>query len=214
MGNLLDYENPVLSFLSKLADLIILNLLTILGCIPLVTIGASLTAAHYAALKLYRKEDYVARNFWKSFKENWKQSTVIWLVFITYVIAAYLAFITLSTGNGGTAFVMQGCLLAAFVMSLWIMLWALPLQSKFINPVRKTIKTAFLMAFKHIFRTLIMFAVCLLPAMLSIQWYTLLLLFGFSFPIYLCAVIYNKVFEKMEKRVLEEMEGISNDCIS
>lgn len=206
MGRLLDYENPILSFLSKLADLIVLNLLTILCCIPIVTIGASITAAHYTALKMHRNESYVWKNFWKSFKENFKQSTIIWLMFLLFFVVEYLAFITLSNGSTESAMTMQGCILATSIFGVCFMLWAFPLQSKFENRIGKTLYNAFIMTFKHIFRTILMLIVSALPFLLNINWFMVLLLFGFSVPIYLCAVIYNKAFEKMEKVVLESLE--------
>lgn len=210
MGRLLDYENPILSFLSRLADLIILNLLTILCCIPIVTIGASITAAHYTALKMHRGESYVWKNFWKSFKENIKQSTIIWLIFVVFFVIEYLAYITLSNGSGESAMTMQGCILATGVFGICFMLWVFPLQSKFVNKIGKTFYNAFVMTFKHVFRTVLMLAVSVFPFLLNINWFTVLLLFGFSVPIYLCAVIYNKVFKKMEELVLDNIGQHNN----
>ena len=51
MGKLFNIDSPVMRFLGKVADLMILNLVTLLCCIPVVTIGASLTAMHYVLLK-------------------------------------------------------------------------------------------------------------------------------------------------------------------
>ena len=66
----LNYNGPFNQFLSKMMQLIILNLAMILFSIPLVTCGAVITAGHYAALKICRGEGYVIPNFWESFKEK------------------------------------------------------------------------------------------------------------------------------------------------
>ena len=150
MGSIFNYDGPIWGSLGKLADLVILNLLTLLCCIPLVTIGASLTAAHYVALKIRRGEGYVWKNFWKSFKENLKQSTALWLIYIV-VIGGSISSYFIAMSMGGT----MGSLLSAvvFVLALFsvmISVWALPMQSKFINGVFATIKNAFLFAFKYI----------------------------------------------------------------
>ena len=50
-------ENPVMRALSTTADLIMLNLLTILCCLPVVTVGAALTALNTAAIKIVRGEE-------------------------------------------------------------------------------------------------------------------------------------------------------------
>lgn len=83
MGRIFDMDSPVMRFLGRLADLMILNLVTLLCCLPVVTIGASLTAMHYVLLKMVRNEEsYIVRSFFKSFKENFKQATVIWLIIL------------------------------------------------------------------------------------------------------------------------------------
>lgn len=207
MGKLLDYENPILSFMSKLVDLILLNVLTILCCVPIVTIGASITAAHYTALKMHRGESYVWRNFWKSFKENFKQSTIIWIIFAMFFVVEYLAFITLSNGTSETDLTMQGVIVATGVFGICFMLWVFPLQSKFVNKIWKTIYTSFVMTFKHIIRTVLLLALFVLPFLLPAKGFPVILLFGFSVPIYLSAIIYNKPFKKMEEIVLASLGG-------
>lgn len=207
MGKLLDYENPILSFMSKLVDLMLLNVLTILCCVPIVTIGASITAAHYTALKMHRGESYVWRNFWKSFKENFKQSTIIWMIFALFFVVEYLAFITLSNGTSETDLTMQGVIVATGVFGVCFMLWVFPLQSKFVNKIPKTIYTSFVMTFKHIIRTVLLLALFILPFLLPAEGFPVILLFGFSVPICFSAIIYNKPFKKMEEIVLESLEG-------
>ena len=74
-------DSPVMQALGKMADLMWLNILTLICCIPVVTAGASLTAMHYMALKIVRNEEcYITKGFFKSFKENFKQATLIWLL--------------------------------------------------------------------------------------------------------------------------------------
>ena len=53
---LFNYDSPFWSFMSRLADLIILNLLWIVFCIPVVTIGASTTAMYRVTLNMVRGE--------------------------------------------------------------------------------------------------------------------------------------------------------------
>ena len=66
-------DSPVMQALGKMADLMWLNILTLIFCIPVVTVGASLTAMHYMALKIVRNEEcYITKGFFKSFKENFK----------------------------------------------------------------------------------------------------------------------------------------------
>lgn len=211
---LFDHDNGVMRFLGKVTDLAILNVVALLFCLPIVTIGASLTATHYVALRMKRgTEGYVLRNFWKSFKENFKQSTIIWLILV--LITAISAFgIFVMTQSGGTLnSIVSGILLAGLLACIFITLWIYPLQAKFINPVSATFTNAFFFSLRHILKTLYMLMMSLLPVVTMLAgWrvFPIVLLFGISVPIYLGAFAYNKVFEELEEKILErqaEEEG-------
>ena len=83
LQGLFNYDNPVWRFIGKLGDLILLNILWIICSIPVFTIGASTTAVYYVTLKLARDEDdSTIRSFFRSFKNNFKQATAIWLILL------------------------------------------------------------------------------------------------------------------------------------
>ena len=83
MGKLFDLDSPLMRVLSKMADLMILNLLMIVLCLPIVTAGAAFTAMHYVLLKMVRDEDsYLLKSFFKSFKLNFRQATIIWAIML------------------------------------------------------------------------------------------------------------------------------------
>lgn len=204
MKRFFDNENPIMSLLSSAFDLIVLNVITILGCIPIVTIGASVTAAHHAALKLRRCEGSVIKNYLKSFKENLIQSSILWIAFLIYLAVNYLTFITLSTGEGTFPMILQGVLIASSVFAVCLMLWVFPLQSKFVNSVFKTVRLAFFLNFKYLFRTVLMLIFAALPFLISLRLFSLFLLFGLSVPIYLCSACYDKLFRRFEAAVIEK----------
>ena len=73
MNQLFNYDNPIMQFISKIFDLIILNLFFLLFSIPIVTMGASLSALYYVCLKLLRGEEpYIWQNFFKAFRQTSK----------------------------------------------------------------------------------------------------------------------------------------------
>ena len=83
MGRIFSLDSPLFSFLNKVADLILLNILTMICCLPIITIGASMTALHYVVLKMVRDEEsYIVRSYFKSFRQNFKQATIIWLILL------------------------------------------------------------------------------------------------------------------------------------
>ena len=90
MGELFNLDNPVWSFMGKVADLIILNILAVICSLPIFTIGASWTALYFVTIRMVRKEEsYIVKDFFRSFKENFKQATTIWLIVL--VMSAVLA---------------------------------------------------------------------------------------------------------------------------
>lgn len=79
--------------LTKAGDFIILAVITVLFCVPVITIGAALTAAFYSGIKLVRDEEsYVYKDFWKSFKMNFAQGFLLELI---HVVIGFLLFVDL-----------------------------------------------------------------------------------------------------------------------
>ena len=67
------------------SDLVLLNLLWLGCCLPIVTIGPATTALHYVARKMAAGEPYtVWGGFWGSFRDNWKQAAVLWLLLTVF----------------------------------------------------------------------------------------------------------------------------------
>ena len=205
MKGLFNYDGPLFTFLGKMTDILILNVLMVIFCIPIITIGPTLAAGHYAALKIHRGESYVVRNFWKSFKENFVQGIGIGLIFTVILSVSVLGILIMNSAEGTFARVVQGVILATIIFVVFTLMWVFPLQSKFVNKVGNTIKNAFLLSFKYLLRTIYMITVYLLPPLLlfiSLRTLSVVLLFGLGLPVFLSAVCYNKVFEQLEDAVL------------
>ena len=201
------FVNPVFAFFSKAFDLAILNLLTLLCCVPVVTIGAALTAAHYTALKLRREEGHIWRGYWKSFKENIGQSTILWLILVACFVLSAIVYNIGIYMDGMFATVLRSIVLAAVILAMLLYAWVIPLQAKFINPIRATFKNAFYLAYKYFFRTLLMVLLNLLPVgtfilvvfYLKMHGMGMWLLFSLSAPIYWCVMTYNTIFTEIEE---------------
>lgn len=158
-----NYDNPVWRFIGKFGDLIILNILWLVCSIPVFTIGASTTAVYYVTLKLARDDDgYTIRSFFKSFKENFKQSTIIWLIllFAGVVLGFDMYFFArLFTGSSTMKTVMLVVFLAMMIIYVAIFVYIFPIQSRFYNTVKRTFFNAFFMSLRHLFRTIGMIAI-------------------------------------------------------
>lgn len=207
MGKIFDLDGPVIRFLNKVADLMWLNILTMICSIPLITAGASFTAMHYMALKIVRNEEcYITRGFFKSFKENFRQSTILWLIML--VMAAFFATDFYIIKNSGLEFsnVFTTLLTMLAVMTLFTAVMVFPIQAKFGNPVAVTIKNSFVVGILQFPKTFAMIILKFFPIAviyLSLGLFPIAFVFGFSLPAYLSAQLYNKTFLKMEKQFEE-----------
>ena len=82
-------DNPVISGMSRIFDMMCLNVLWLVCSLPIFTIGASTTAMYTVMLKVVKNEEgYIVKGFFKAFKENFKKSTIIWLILL--VIGGFL----------------------------------------------------------------------------------------------------------------------------
>ena len=233
MAGFLNIDSPFMQGLTKLADLLILNLLTIvffvptyiigvgamssvgifealLMCIPLsFPCGAALTALNYMVLKIVRDEEtYIVKGFFKSFKLNFKQATAIW--YIGYAVVLLLAFdfkIMASSVQSVPEWLPFG-LIAVSIIVYILGIHAFPLLSKFDNTVFKTIKNSVLVGLMTFPKSVLMAVICVLPLAIAYffekQMVPILILLGFSGPAFLCALLYNKTFKKLEPQTEEQ----------
>lgn len=207
-----DIDGPLMQGLTKIADLMILNFLTILCCIPVVTAGASFTALHYQMLKMVRNEDtYVARGFFKSFKENFKQATIIWILILISVAFIIFDYIVIGFSEEGGIAYWYGVVLGAFAIFIaFTVTMVFPILAKFSNTVIRTIKNAMAISVLKFPLTILMIIMYVLPLLIGYFFYPLIplvLMFGFSLPTYGSAKLYNKFFKKLEEQILETMRA-------
>ncbi len=78
-------------FIDKTGELIILNFIFVLTCIPIITIGASIVALLTETNRMVNnKEVYVVKEYFTAFKENFKKATILWILQLIAIIAIYL----------------------------------------------------------------------------------------------------------------------------
>ena len=121
--------------MGRVADLILLNILCILCCIPIVTAGASITALYYVTLKMARDEEsYIIRSFFRSFKQNFKQATIINVILL---LTGAVLFIDLRIAKCGSGMLYKGLftLFIAFaIIYALILLYIYPILPSFSTP--------------------------------------------------------------------------------
>lgn len=212
MGALFNLDNPVWSFMGRVADLVILNILAVICSIPIFTIGASWTAMYFVAIRIVRKEEsYVIRDFFRSFKENFKQATIIWLL-VLVVAAVFIGDIVIYRMMPDQIPQIIMIVVAALgFLALGTVVYVFPVLSRFHNTTKNTIKNAFLLSIVNIPFTLIFIVLLILPFVLAvfvIEVAPILILMGFSLPAYISSMMFVRIFRKVEtaKEVKEAEE--------
>ncbi|MCI8795425.1 MAG: YesL family protein [Dorea sp.] len=195
-------SEKILNGLSKIGDMLILNFIYVLSCIPIITIGASTTALYYTTLKMAENnESYVWRDYWKAFKSNLKQATVIWLiVFAGWAVIALDFLIAGGLSMQLGTVVAIGVVIVAVFMGI-LGLYVFPLLARFDNTVVKTMKNAVMIAIRHLPSTILIaliHAAPLLVAFVSIEaflkGFIVIMLFAASPLAYLESKLFVKVF--------------------
>ncbi len=202
MGHLFDLDSPLIRFLNFVGDLLILNFLVLICCIPIITIGASYTGMYYVLLKIVRGEEgYLVKGFFKSFKQNFKQATILWLIMLL-IILVYIGDFRIFI-NSGLTFpkLLIVMILAIAILVLMVAVYVFPVLSRFDNTVKNTIKNAFCMAILNLPKTLLLILIQAVPfVVLYFSSYATIfvIMFGFSLPAYCSAHLLSRVFKKYE----------------
>lgn len=127
----MNHESKIIDMLSRIVELLLLNLLFVLTSLPLVTIGASLTALFAVNLKLVKNEEsYIVKEYFRAFRKNFGKATVSFLVFVLFgSLFAFNIILALRSTQG--LFLMVGILSLIFLILLGVYaLFYFPLLAK------------------------------------------------------------------------------------
>lgn len=177
--NLFTTDNWLIRFLNLVFDIVILHLLWLLCSIPIFTIGASTTALHYCFMKRARRDEgYIWQNFFRSFKSNFKQSTILWLILLAVGAVLYLDIRIGMAALGGIGKAMVFCCSLLLIPYALVCLYIFPVQAKFDNSIGLNLKNALLMAIAN-------FGYTILIALIVLTFVMLLLSSGFFIGLFL-----------------------------
>ena len=195
-----------MEFIAKIFDLVILNLIFIFSCVPIITIGASTSALSYVTLKMVRGEDpYIWRNFWKSFRQNFKQGTLVWIFPILIFIFLGMDFYIINSQNTSLFAVVRILLWIVCAVALSVFLYVFPVISHFVCTTKQALKNALLMTFGHLPYTLMMLALAGLLLFLcssSSKLFAMIVVLsgicGFSVVSFVYSIMFDRIFQKYE----------------
>lgn len=187
MSGFFSLESPIYRFMSRLFDILKLNILWMLcsgvaevfllqyflvaggleayyflSYLPLVLIGAATTAAFSITLRMVdEQEGYILKAFLNAYFENFKKGTVIGIVAVIAAYAIWLDFqfyrAAESVGQSSLGYLIIG--IVAFLMAFMHLIYAFPLQARYENTVFHTLRNSYSIAVKFFIRTILLFAV-------------------------------------------------------
>lgn len=192
-------DNKVMVALGRLGDLVLLNFFFLLTCLPVFTIGAAATALFTVTFRIGTdKEDGSVIPYFRAFKANFKQATIIWLILLLGGVCAY-ADVLIFNHLGWT--LMKAPCIIVLVVLLFTATFVFPLLSQFNNTTKHTLKNALAFSVAHFPKTILLllmnsfpFLVLFYNFMLFMQTAFLWIFLYFSAISYFDALILKKIF--------------------
>ena len=187
------YESPFSQVLLKLAYSCYLNLLWFVCSLPVFTVGASTTALYSVTLKIVReKEGNLTRQFFKAFRENFRQATVLWLILLGLGLFlagdGYILYHLFRSSRGGVAAfwtLVSALVIAASIAYVVVLLYVFPLTASVVNSTWAMLKNSFFIGTHYLFCTILTAGIHFAMFYVTVSLFTPMLIFGEG----LCALL-------------------------
>lgn len=203
-------ESKLQRGLEAFGNIFLVNILFIAFSIPIVTVGASLTAMYTVMLRIVRKEDgAIAKGFIKAFRENFKKATIIWVMVMAACIVIYGELVYVTNFTGAIVQFYSILVMVEAVLLAVIVPFLFPLVARYDNTIWNTIKNSFLLAVSNLGAWLKIAVAWFAPIALSAYypvlffstWY-LWIIIGFGLIGFGTSHTVNRVF----KQIMEQQE--------
>lgn len=195
MRFLFDPESQIMQILSRFCDIVILNLVFLLTCIPIFTIGAANTALYDVVFRMDTdREGKMLPTYFHSFRENFRQSTIVWLALLLFGVATYLNMTRFSVLGENSYLLGYGLFIVSMlvlVLEVFLFSYSFPLLSRFRNSTRQTAVNALLLSIGNLPRTLVVAVINCFPWVLLIMNFYAFMQLGFIWlAMYFAAAAY------------------------
>lgn len=213
MASFFNYDNKFSSSFNQALNIFCIGLFWLFSSIPIFTIGAASSAAYYTMNKVVRHHrGYVWQEYWSAFRSNFKQGTVIGLIFLVFaVLMGVELYLTRVMAEAGSSFA-QMWMIFALLLILELMVWfyIYPNIARFQNTNKAIIKNSILMAVANLPQTVLMFV-----------FFAVLLLGIYYLPLYLKFLniiapgiffwVQNRIMEKILRKYMSEEDQAAED---
>ncbi|MBR3081263.1 MAG: YesL family protein [Clostridiales bacterium] len=214
MSSFFDKRSVPMKFLTALCNLMLVNFCFIIGCIPIFTIGASITSLYRITIKIAAGENpSIFREFFSCYKENFLKSTGFWIVYCIltafFLFEIYMVRTALPKDYQWSMYPAIFFLFAIFSSASY----AFPLIGWFDETVKQTIKNSLLLAITNL-PTTILFAIVsagvafawIVDPQIQIITFSILIFMGFGIIAILFSFFLKRIFEKHGAVITPEEE--------
>lgn len=208
-----------MAFMNTLVDLMILNLLCIICCIPIVTIGPALSAKYAVAMRIVRHEEpTIVKPFFKAFKENFKQSLIAWIIMMVAILLVWIDW-TWMIDQGlvnVSPLYFGGAVFVTMIVS-FIVITLFPIISRFEVTVKEAFKISALFSMLYFFGLLaimILIGFSIFASIKYMRWLPLILVLGHIVIVYCLCLIFVRGFKKLEAKFVDDDESDGVDLVS
>ena len=202
MAGLFNYDNGLMTTLGKICDCMILSILWCVCSIPIVTVGASTAALHYAVNKSIRyNRGYAYKEFFSAFKSNFKQGTIVWLINIVLLLfGAYDCYILyqLRETISGAKIIMVIIVALLIFLIMW-MTYVYPYMARFALPTKALMKNCVILALAHFLRSVLLTVLFVAAVVASLT----VPMAGIFVPV-IYMVIANRIVERVFRKYMSE----------
>ncbi len=199
-------DSPFMRFLARIGDLLLLNLIFVISCIPVITAGSAISALYAVAMKLVRgDEPSVIKDYVKAFVMNFKEATAVFIILAAAGGLLFVDFRFIGLIGGGMYQALK--LLLGVILGIWLLIlqYVFPYIGRFRSSVLQSLKNALFLSAAHIPSTVMLlgmsiglFVITLYTSRTFVVGTILWTLFGFAFLAYVQSFLLCRIFSKYE----------------
>lgn len=213
-------EGKLMTTLNDCMDYVLLNIIALIFSIPVVTAGAAFSAKYYVSMKMARGEaPKIWSPFWKAFKQNFKKSTIFWVIEIAIMAVLFIDWRIIFVLKVKMPIAVMILLGIVSMIIYMIFMYIYPLQARFELGIKQTFKYAFLFAIMYIYKnvlTIIMIGIGAFASYEYLDYLPAVLIVVSTIVLYYNSKIFTQAFKVLEgkQEKTDEIQDASEHVVS
>lgn len=163
MFSFLSPDSKFMQVVSRITDLVVLNLLFLLTCLPVFTVGAATASLYSVCFRVFRsREGSIVKSYFRAFRDNFKQGTGLWLLELLILVPGVIYFDTLWRMDSPVRYLFV-VVFTVLLLTVFLRCWAFPWISQFRNDFPTVLRNALILSVSHLPRSVFLALLYLLP---------------------------------------------------